>query len=466
MEFIAPIDAVFLIAESREQPMHVGSLQIFETPEDAGPDFVRNVYRKLLADKAVTPTFRKHPASFFGAPQLAWTRAQDVELEYHVRHLAVPAPGGRDQLVELANRLHTSLLDRHRPLWEISLISGLADGHFAVYAKMHHGLIDGVSAQRLIARTLTSDPRPEDIRAPWNLPRRQRVSEPISSKPVSSKPVTSNGGVRAAAGSLKSTVASGPKLLRAARTALASQQRALPFDAPRTMFNVPIGGARRSAVRSWSMERVKQVKKAAGCTLNDVVLAMSAGALREYLAERDALPDKPLIAMVPMSLRAGDDADDAPDGVKVGAALCNLGTDIADPLQRLTAVSESMRRSKEVYGALNSTQTMALSALMLSPLAVTLMPGLIPLTKPAFNIVISNVPGPREPMYWSGARLEASYPMSIPFDGQAVNITLTSNGSNLDFGVVGCRRSVPELPRILDHLDHALGELEHAADRL
>jgi WS/DGAT/MGAT family acyltransferase len=223
------------------------------------------------------------------------------------------------------------------------------------------------------------------------------------------------------------------------------------------MFNVPIGGARRCAVRSWPLERVKQVNKATGTTVNDVVLAMSAGALRAYLIEQHALPDKPLIAMVPVSLR-GD--EDEVGGVKVGAILCNLGTDIADPIERLRVVSESMRRSKEVYNSLSPIQTMALSGLMLSPLALTLLPGMLSFTNPPFNIVISNVPGPKEPQYWNGARLDASYPMSIPFDGQAVNITLTTS---LDFGLVGCRRSVPRLHSLLDHLENSLAELEQAA---
>ncbi|MFI9405475.1 wax ester/triacylglycerol synthase family O-acyltransferase [Nocardia sp. NPDC052316] len=450
MDLIAPIDAVFLLAESREHPMHVGSLQLFEAPEDAGPDFARLTHEKLLACKDIDSTFRKHPATLFGAPQLAWTKADDVELEYHVRRLAVPRPGRMDQLVELASGLHSTLLDRHRPLWEIYLIEGLADGRFAVYSKMHHALIDGVSAQRVIQRTLTNDPSATEAKVPWNLPRTPR--EPAAE---------STGGLRGAARNVLSAAASGPALLRTARSILVEQQLTMPFEAPRTMFNVPIGGARRTVVRSWPLERIKQVKKATGSTINDVVLSMSAGALRAYLAERDELPDKPLIAMVPMSLRSPDDVET--NGVKVGAALCNLGTDIADPLERLRVVSESMRKSKEVYGSLSNLQTMALSALMVSPIALSLLPGLVPLTNPPFNIVISNVPGPREPMYWNGARLDATYPMSIPFDGQAVNITLTTNADNLDFGLVGCRRSVPELPRLLDHLEDALTALEEAA---
>lgn len=444
MEFIAPVDAVFLLAESREQPMHVGSLQLFEPPEDADADFAAQVHEKLLHCADIDPTFRKHPATVLGTPQLAWTYAEDVELDYHVRRLAVPGPGRMDQLVELASGLHGSLLDRHRPLWEIHLIEGLADGRFALYSKMHHALIDGVSAQRLLRRTLTSDPSATAAPVPWHLPR--------------PRPKAERSGVRDATRNLLSAAASGASMLRAAREALRRQQ---PFAAPRTMFNVPIGGARRSVVRSWPLDRLQQVKKATGSTLNDVVLAMSAGALRRYLLERNALPDKPLIAMVPVSLRSEDDNET--NGVKVGAALCNLATDLADPLERLRVVSASMHDSKEVYRALSCNQTMALSALMLSPLALNLVPALIPWTNPTFNIVISNVPGPREPMYWSGARLDASYPLSIPFDGQAVNITLTSNAGNLDFGLVGCRRSVPQLPRLLDHLEDSLAELECAA---
>ncbi|MGV9740773.1 WS/DGAT/MGAT family O-acyltransferase [Nocardia farcinica] len=448
MDLIAPIDAVFLLAESREQPMHVGSLQLFEPPEGAGADFAAQTHAALLSSGELHPTFRKHPASLLGAPSLLnWTRAAKVDLAYHVRRVALPTPGSHDQLLDLVAALHGALLDRHRPLWELHLIEGLRDGRIALYSKMHHALIDGVSAQRLIRRTLTEDPAAPP-RVPWNLPRSPR------SKPA--RP----GGVLGAARQLTAAAGSVPAVARAAGTALLRQQSTLPFEAPRTLFNVPIGGARRAVVRSWPMERLNQVRKATGTTLNDVVLAMSAGALRAYLLDRAALPDRPLVAMVPLSLR--DQDDDEPDGVKVGALLANLGTDVADPVQRLRVVAESMRRSKEVYRSLTPVQSMALSALMISPIAINLLPALIPFTTPPFNIVISNVPGPREPMFWNGARLDASYPLSIPLDGQAVNITLTSNAGNLDFGLVGCRRAVPDLHRLLDHLEDALAALEEA----
>ncbi|MEU8895326.1 wax ester/triacylglycerol synthase family O-acyltransferase [Nocardia sp. NPDC048505] len=448
MELLAPIDAIFLLAESREHPMHVGGLQLFEAPEDAGPDFARDLYEQVLAGAEISPTFRRRPATWLGAPQLGWSEDPDVEIDYHVRRSALPRPGGFDQLLDLASRLHGQLLDRHRPLWEVRVVEGLNDGRFALYTKMHHALIDGVAAQRLMQRTLTSDPADREIRVPWNLPRTHRPPRPESSA------------LGGAARNLVSAGTFGPKLLRAARAALLEQQLTLPFEAPRTMLNVPIGGARTVAVRSWPMERIKQVKKATGKTVNDVVLAMSSGALRSYLAERDALPDKPLIAMVPMNLRGEDDTETS--GNKVCAALCNLGTDVLDPLARLEVISTSMHDTKNVYKQLSPTQSMALSAMTLSPIAMSLLPALVQRTAPPFNVVISNVPGAREPMYFNGARLDASYPMSIPFDGQAMNITLTTTAQNLDFGLVGCRRSVPDMDRILDHLENSLAELEDA----
>ncbi|MFB7877026.1 wax ester/triacylglycerol synthase family O-acyltransferase [Nocardia sp. NPDC056064] len=449
MEFIAPLDALFLLAESREHPMHVGSLQLFEPPEDAGPDYLREFRDILLADRNFRPTFRKRPATWLGAPQLAWTQDEEIDLDFHVQRSALPAPGTMGQLLDHTSTLHSALLDRHRPLWELHFVEGLADGRFALYSKMHHALIDGVSAQRLLRRTLSTDPD-SAVAVPWNLPRKPR--------PENRRGRSRMGGVL---GGLSAASSSTAALMRAARTGLLEQQLTLPFAAPNTLFNVPIGGARKCAVRTWSMDRIKQVKKATGTTVNDVVLTMSAGALRAYLLERDALPDKPMIAMVPMSLRDADDTDT--QGVKIAALLCNLGTDIADPLERLRVVSESTRRSKDVYRSLSPAQTLAVAGLMLSPMAALLLPGFAALGTPPFNIVISNVPGSREPMYWNGARLDAGYPLSIPLDGQAVNITLTSHGDNLDFGLVGCRRTLPDLHRLLDHLEDSLAALEDAA---
>jgi WS/DGAT/MGAT family acyltransferase len=245
------------------------------------------------------------------------------------------------------------------------------------------------------------------------------------------------------------------------RAALVDQQLTLPFSAPRTMLNVRIGGARRCAAQSWSLDRLKNIKHAAGVTVNDVVLAMCAGALRYYLLDQHALPDTPLVAMVPVSLRTKEEADSG--GNMVGSILCNLATDVEDPAKRLETISESMRGNKKVFSELPRLQAFALSAFLIAPLGLTAVPGFVSSAPPPFNIVISNVPGPTEPMYWGGARLDGNYPLSIALDGQALNITVVNNAGNIDFGLVGCRRSVPHLQQLLGHLETSLKDLERAA---
>jgi diacylglycerol O-acyltransferase / wax synthase len=242
--------------------------------------------------------------------------------------------------------------------------------------------------------------------------------------------------------------------------AFREQSAGLSFKAPRSMFNVPITGSRRFAAQDWSLERIKAVRKAAGgATLNDVMLAMCAGALRHYLIELDALPDKPLVAAIPMSLRT--DAGSM-GGNAVGIILCNLATDIEDPAVRLAEIRASMRKGKQVYHGMSQLQITALSAIPMAPLAVATLPGALRITPPAFNVLISNVPGPRSPLYWNGARMQGVYPLSIPYEGQALNITVTSYAGNLEFGLTGCRRTVPHLQRLLGLLDESLEELEKA----
>ena len=448
MELISPVDSMFLLAESREHPMHVGGLQLFELPEGAGPEFIRDIYATLLSHEDVQPTFRKHPGELFGGiANLTWSLDLDIDLEYHLRRSALPSPGRIRELLELTSRMHGTLLDRHRPLWEAHLVEGLNDGRFAVYTKMHHALLDGVSAMRLMRRALSHDPQDTDLRAPWSIGRRNWTKGTNRSAPLSE--------LVKVAGAVAGL---GPSALTIARGALLEQQLTLPFGAPKTMFNVPIGGARRCAAQSWPLKRVIAVKDAAGVTVNDVVLAMCAGALRAYLIEQDGLPDRPLVAMVPVSLRAPDDTSSG--GNSVGTILCSLATDLDDPAQRLDTIHASMRGNKEVFTQLPRLEQLALSAFNIAPLA--LLPALASAAQPPFNIVISNVPGAREPLYWRGARLDGNYPMSIALDGQALNITLSNNADNLDFGLVGCRRSVPHLQRLLGHLEDSLTGLEEA----
>jgi WS/DGAT/MGAT family acyltransferase len=451
MQLISPTDNIFLLGESREHPMHVGGLQLFEPPEDAGPEFARETYEAMLSCTDVQPTFRKRPAFLGGITNVAWSDDKDIDLEYHLRRSALPKPGRVRDLLELISRLHGTLLDRHRPLWETHLVEGLDDGRYALYNKIHHSLIDGVSAQRLMQRAMTPDPDDDEVRVPWELKPRRGKGSGRGRSPI-----------EALTNAVGSAAALAPSTLSLVRDGLFEQQLTLPFRAPKTMFNVRIGGARRAAAQSWSLERFKRVKEAVGgVTVNDVILAMCSGALRAYLLDQNALPETPLVAMVPVSLRK--EKDDDRGGNMVGTILCNLATHLDDAGQRLEAIHESMRDNKNVFAQLPQVQQFALSACLTGGIALALVPGFVAAAPPPFNIVISNVPGPREPMYWRGARLDGSYPLSIALDGQALNITMTNNADNLDFGLVGCRRSVPHLQRLLGHLETSLKDLERSA---
>jgi diacylglycerol O-acyltransferase len=453
---IMPVtDAMFLLAESREHPMHVGGLQLFELPEDAGQDYVSELYRSLLTEVDVRPLFRRRPMNPVGSlGQIAWANDGDLDLEYHVRLSALPRPGRVRELLELTSRLHGSLLDRHRPLWEFTVIEGLEGRRFATYNKVHHALLDGVSALRLLQSSFSEDPAERGMRPIWS-PKMRTSTTP---KPTVEAPPFA--GVRAAAAAVKDLATLGPTALKVINDAFREQSSALSFKAPRSMFNVPITGARRFAAQDWSLERIKTVRRAAGgATLNDIMLAMCAGALRRYLIEHDALPDKPLVSAIPMSLRTDSSSM---GGNAVGIILCNLATDVEDPVTRLGLIRESMQKGKQVYHGMSQLQVTALSAIPMAPLAIATIPGALRITPPAFNVLISNVPGPRNSLYWNGARLTGVYPLSIPYEGQALNITVTSYDGNLQFGLTGCRRSVPHLQRLLAHLEDSLAELEKA----
>jgi WS/DGAT/MGAT family acyltransferase len=447
MDLMSPVESMMLLAESPGHPMHVAGLQLFQTPSGAGGGFVREYYQALRNCDDVAPLFSKRPARLRPAGlNVGWSATTDVDVDYHVRHSALPRPGRVRELLELTSRLHSGMLDRHRPLWETHVIEGLADGRFAVYTKIHHALVDGVSAINLLQGSLSTDALDGGIRAPWSMPPR---ADDRPEGPSRRQTLTR---------AVKSIPGLGFSTLGLARSALLEQQLTLPFRAPRTMFNVPIGGARRCAAQSWSMQRIKHVKNAAGVTVNDVVLAMCAGALRAYLTDQHALPDKPLVAMVPVSLRT---AGERAGGNAVTAVLANLATHLDDPAARLTTISSSMRTNKAVLAGLPRPQAIALGMMLLSPVVLGgVTPGAA--TPPPFNLCISNVPGAQNPLYANGARLQGSYPMSIAANGQALNITLVGSGDSLDFGLVGCRRAVPHLQRLLAHLETSLKDLERA----
>ncbi len=444
-------DSMFLLIETREHPMHVGGLQLFTKPEGAGPDYLSKLRHDMLENTGVRSLFRRRvakPVNTMG--YLAWTEDDDLDLNYHFRHSALPQPGRVRELLELTSRWHSTLLDRHRPLWEIHLIEGLHDDRFAMYSKMHHSVMDGVAALRHLQGILSDDPTAMDCPPPWGSrrpPRERRKPGPGQL-------------LRSARGTVNQLAGLAPAAFKVANEAFREHALTLPLQAPRTMLNVPIGGARRFAAQSWPLERVRGVATAAGVSRNDVVLAMCAGALRDYLIEQRALPDAPLVAMVPVSMRKRSDSADAA-GNQIGALLCNLGTDRSSPAERLAVIARSMADGKRLFKELSPLQMLALSAVNVATLGGSPLPGFVNHTRPPFNLVISNVPGPRKQMYWNGAQLDGIYPASVLLDGQALNITLTSSGDSLDFGITGCRRSVPHLQRILTHLDTSLAELEY-----
>jgi diacylglycerol O-acyltransferase len=455
MALMSPSDSMFLIPETRDQPMHVGSLQLFARPDGADSDFMPDLFQRMLAVDDVAPLFRKRAhRSLATLGQWAWQDDRGIDLEHHVRHSALPRPGRIRELLALASRLHSTLLDRHRPLWEVHLIEGLEDGRFAVYTKMHHALMDGVSALALLSKASAHSPDDLALRAPY-LPVEptERSGEGDGGGGLAGLP-------GAAAGAVGDVLGLGPSMLRLVERTIRDQAAGQSGGAPRTIFNGGITGSRRFAAQSWPLERMRAVADAASLSLNDIVLAMCSGALRDYLTDLDALPDDPLTAMVPVSLRGL--GLDTSAGNAVGIIIANLATDQPDPARRMAAIGESMQQGKQQLDGMSALQVTAMSALAMAPLALGSVFGLNRFIPPPFNLVISNVPGPREPLWFNGARLDAIYPMSIPVDGQALNITVTSYVDNMEFGVMGCRRSVPHLQRLLGHLDTALSGLEQA----
>ncbi len=467
-----PTSSGFLFAESRAQPMHVGGLQLFRRPEGSRRTFVKDLYQEMLTFDDAAPLFRRVPHRSL-ATAGAWTWAEDdqLDLEYHVRHSALPKPGRVRELLELCGRLHSTRLALERPLWELHLIEGLRDGRVAVYTKMHHALVDGVSAMRLLQRVLSTDPEETGVAPMWSAehapsPRAEprRAVDPV---PGAEEP----GPWGLPAGSLRSALelaseaaglpgALGRTLARGVR----NETSAVSLYAPRTLLNTRITGARRFAAQDWPMERIRGVGRATGTTVNDVVLAMCSGAMRTYLDELGGLPDSSLVAMVPVALRArGAQVASARGGNAVGAVMVRLGTDEADPADRLEVVHRSMVSGKRALGEMTPAQILATSALGLAPAVLGPMLRLSGVTRPPFNLVISNVPGPRRPHYLNGAQLQGMYPLSIPIHGMGLNITCTSYDQRLGFGLTGCRRTVPHLQRLLGHLDHELDALERAA---
>ena len=455
--------AGFLLLEKRETPMHVGGVNLFSYPDGVDEqEFITAALEQLRGYCDMRPPFGEYVVT--GKTGLFWAEDKHIDMDYHVRHAALPAPGRYRELFSLASRLHTTLLDRTRPLWELYVIEGLQNRQFAVYNKIHHAAIDGVGAMHITRAMCTEDPGAMTGFAPFSMEAYQdyRSRRGTKRKPVKAPDKRT---LRNVLEALKQQYDSSMHLATAMRRfGMAfvgrSGNLAVPWhNVPRTSINTRVSGARRFVAQTFAFERVKAVCKAMDGTVNDVVLAMCAGALRRYLLARDELPVHSLKAMAPVSLRNENDLESAN---AIGFITADLATNIYDPEKRLRKIQESMQAGKELLQEMSAAEAALFMQLTQIPALLTSVLGLGS-KFPAFSTVVSNVPGPRSPLYWNGARLDGIYPASIVFDGFAMNITMVSYHDQMDFGIVACRRSLPQIQRIIDHLEDTLQELEAVA---
>ena len=381
-----------------------------------------------------------------------WVDDADFDITDHVYGVGVPAPGTRAQLSELVSRLVAKPLDRSRPLWELAVITGLEDGKVAVLTTVHHSAIDGASGTDLMGTMLDLDPSidvPTSPPAPW---RPEPAPEPLA---LLTSAVATNALRPFRAAQMQwdmfSHLAKAPS--GGALTHLASRPRT-NLAGPRTPFNTRPTNRRNFAPFQIPLAEIKAIKSTLNATVNDVVMAICAGGLRRWLADRDALPATPLKAAVPVSIRTKDDKDSM--GNKVSMIMADLPTDQSDPIERLHAVHRSMEAAKTEHGALPVATIIGFSDFAVPAIAATAAreaqrANITGHVMPA-NVVISNVPGPQRPMYLAGAELLEFYPVSMIADGQALNITLHSYNGSLDFGLIGCPRAVPDIERLAEYM--------------
>ena len=445
MRPLHPIDFIFLSLEKRQQPMHVGGLFLFQIPENAPASFIQNLVADIRNSKSIPiPPFNNKLNGLF------WDEDEEFDLDHHFRHIALPQPGRILELLTYISQEHSSLIDRAKPLWTCHIIEGIEGNRFAMYFKIHHAMVDGIAGMRLVEKSLSQDPNAKSIVPPWCVegPRAKRLKEPN----VSRFKKIMNGVM----GQLGST----PRVMyELSQTVMKDMGRnpdyVSSFQAHSSILNQRVSSSRRFAAQSFEFDRLRHISKSLGVTINDIVLAICSGALREYLLSQDALPKKPLIAMVPASVRD----DDSSMSNRITMILANLGTHKEDPLERLAIVRRSVQNAKEKFKRMNSNQILNYSAFVYSAAGLNIASGLLP-KRQAFNLVISNVPGPREPLYWNGARLDALYPASIILDGQALNITMTSYLDKLEVGLTACRNALPKMQNLLTHLEEEIQRFE------
>lgn len=449
-------EAAWLMMESKDRPVHVATLLIYSLPTDAEPDYLSKMVSELRESTEFVEPFNRRLAGgwFFQTPVRTWVRDYDLDLEYHVRHLALPAPGGEKELGMLIARLHSNPLDFKRPLWEYHVIEGLENNRFAVYFKMHHSIVDGIAGVHMLQRSMSTNPEDTDTPPLWSAP----IPDAEKPKP---KARGLNYFKQTKDDLLHKFNAVGPVVNRLGQVLKSATNDedpyTLPFQTPVSILNHRITGQRRFATQIYEFERIRKLSKAADCSVNDIVLALCGGALRHFLRDLNALPGKPLTAGIPMSLR-NSDADNV--GPAVGFIMATLGTNIADPRRRLEAIKESTSRAKNMLQGMSKESIENFSNTILLPSLALTMLNLEGKVRPVFNVTISNVPGPREHLYFRGARLEAMYPVSVVTHGQALNITCYSYAGTFTFGFSSCRDTLPRVQRLAVYTGEELEALE------
>jgi diacylglycerol O-acyltransferase len=469
MKQLTGLDAAFLTLEKHNSTGHVGGVCVLDPSDAPEPLDLARLTSLMSSRLHLIPLLRQRLVEVpLGLDQPYWVDDSDFDIEYHVRELSLPTPGSDAQLSEQISRLHARPLDRRRPLWETYLVSGLSGGRLAVYTKIHHAAIDGVSGAEIMTLLLDITPEGREIpAAPEYRPRPApgsgvllaRAAATLAARPVQAVRIA-NGLVRSLplVGSYVSPYVSA---MLGRGTPDGEVIASAPGLAPRTPFNRAITPHRRWAFRSVSLDDVKTVKNAFGVSVNDVVMAMCAGGLRHWLTDQNALPESPLVAMVPVSVR--DDASKSNLGNKVSAMLASLPTHLPDPIQRLTGVHNATKVAEAQQAAIpqglvDNVTDFAPPALVARAARVAFAMGL-PHRIPPYNLVISNVPGPNIQAYLGGAKLLANYPVSVIMDGQGFNITVQSYRGEMHFGLISCRELVPDIDAVAGYLVDELDQL-------
>jgi WS/DGAT/MGAT family acyltransferase len=482
MRQLTSIDAQFLAIEDGRTHGHVAAVGIYDPSTAPGGQLTHDAVRDLVAARLhLLPPFHWRLVEVpFGLHHPYWHHESEFDLDFHIRELALPAPGDARMLAEQVARIVARPLDRARPLWELYLIHGLDGDRVAVLTKVHHAAIDGMSGAEILGVLL--DPSPEGRRLPARPATPVGRNEPgqleLLARGLAGIPrqrVRSLRGLPRALPHLDQhpTMRTLPGVARVAalsrrasrlrpRTTDGGVVEGLGLHAPRTSLNGPITSHRRVAFTQHSLDEVKQIKNHFGVTVNDVVVAICAGALRTWLQDRGELPDERLLAMIPVSLRT--EAQRGTYGNRITTMLTPLPTDVGDPTERLTATHEALRSAKDRHGAVPATvlqdindfippAVFARAARVTSRVAARL-PGQAPV-----NVVISNVPGSPEPLYLAGARLEAIYPVSAIAHGVGLNITVMGHAGGLNYGVVADRDAVHDALPLATAIEQAHAEL-------